>query len=97
MAFGSDLVIEVPGYDRGKAAMTLIDTWVDAEIPSIDILRAFTVNAAELLEMKDRRGLIKKGMTADIIATPENPLDNIHTLKEVNFVMKNGKVYKNDN
>ena len=97
MAFGSDLVIEVPGYDRGKAALTLIDTWVDAEIPPIDILRAFTVNAADLLEMKNRRGLIKKGMTADIIATPENPLDNIHTLKDVNFVMKNGKVYKNDN
>jgi len=31
---------------------------------------------------------------ADIIATPENPLDNIQTLKKVSFVMKNGKVVK---
>jgi len=95
MAFGSDLVIDVPGYDRGKAALTLIDTWVDAEIPAADILRAFTVKAAQLLEMENRRGHIKPGMFADIIASPENPLDNIQTLKQVKFVMKNGKIYKN--
>jgi imidazolonepropionase-like amidohydrolase len=33
-------------------------------------------------------------MYADLIATTENPLDNINTLKSVSFVMKEGKVYK---
>ena len=40
------------------------------------------------------RGAINAGQFADIIATPENPLDNISTLKQVNFVLKNGKVFK---
>jgi imidazolonepropionase-like amidohydrolase len=35
-------------------------------------------------------------MKADIIATAANPLDNIETLKAVTFVMKDGKVFKED-
>lgn len=38
--------------------------------------------------------MFKVGLRADIIATAENPLDNIQTLKKVAFVMKNGKVFK---
>ena len=45
----------------------------------------------------DRRGFLKEGMAADIIATPENPLENIQTLKKVKFVMKEGTVYVNQN
>ncbi len=41
------------------------------------------------------RGRIKPQMRADIIAVPENPLENISTLREVEFVMKGGNVYKN--
>ncbi len=94
MAFGSDVFVELPGYTRGKAVLTLIDTWVDAEIPALDILRAFTINSAKLLGIDKQRGLIKQGMTADIIAVPDNPLENIKTLKDVKFVMKEGKIYK---
>ena len=53
-----------------------------------------TTNAANLLGVEKNRGAIKVGLIADIIATPENPLENISTLKQVNFVMKNGKVFK---
>ncbi len=95
MAFGSDLVIKVPGFDRGQAALTLLDTWLDAEIPPEDILRAFTVNAAEMLDMSNIRGILEIGKKADIIAVPENPLKNIKTLRDVKFVMKNGEIYKN--
>jgi len=95
MAYGSDMIFGLPDHDRGSASLTQLDSWVDAEIPSIDILRAITTNAAKLLNMQRRRGAIKRRMMADIIATPENPLDNIKTLKEVKFVMKNGKVIKN--
>ena len=55
-----------------------------------------TTNAAHLVGVDKQRGSIKPGMFADIIATPENPLDNIQTLKKVSFVMKNGKVVKNE-
>jgi imidazolonepropionase-like amidohydrolase len=94
MAFGSDIVVEVPGYTRGSAALTLLDTWLEAEIPAADILRAMTVQAAEMLEMEKTRGNIKVGLRADIIAVPENPLENIKTLRDVKFVMINGKVFK---
>jgi len=94
MAFGSDVVVEVPGHTRGSSALTLLDTWLDAEIPSADILRAMTVHAAEMLDMGKTRGNIKAGMRADIIAVPENPLENIKTLRDVKFVMINGKVFK---
>jgi len=95
MAFGSDVVVEIPGHTRGSAALTLLDTWLDAEVPAPDILRALTTYAAEMLDMTKIRGRILPQMRADIIAVPENPLENILTLRDVLFVMKDGKVYKN--
>jgi len=58
------------------------------------ILQALTANGVRLLGIDDRRGAIKKGLAADIIATPENLLQNIMTLKEVQFVMKDGVIIK---
>jgi len=95
MVFGSDVVVEIPGHTRGRAALTLLDTWLDAEVPAKDILRALTTNSAEMLDMAKIRGNIRPQMMADIIAVPENPLENILTLRDVKFVMKDGKVYKN--
>ena len=95
LAFGSDIVVEIPGHTRGSAALTLLDIWLDAEVPAPDILRALTTNAAEMLDMTKTRGRILPQMRADIIAVSENPLKNILTLREVKFVMKDGKVYKN--
>jgi imidazolonepropionase-like amidohydrolase len=60
-----------------------------------DSLRIMTANAARLLAVDNQRGAIKVGQAADIIATPENPLDNILTLKQVSFVMKDDKVFRN--
>ena len=53
-----------------------------------------TTNAARLLGVGKERGSIAFDLSADIIATPDNPLDNIQTLRRVNFVMKNGKVHQ---
>jgi imidazolonepropionase-like amidohydrolase len=94
MAFGSDVVVAVPGHTRGSAALTLLDNWLEAEVPAVDILRAMTTDAAEMLDMGKIRGNLKEGMKADIIAVPENPLKNIKTLRDVKFVMINGKVFK---
>ena len=94
VVFGSDVIANIPGHTRGSASLSLIDTWVDAGIPELEIIRAMTINGARLLDIEDERGSIAVGLYADIIATPENPLDNIQTLKEVRFVMKEGKVYK---
>ena len=53
-----------------------------------------TGNAARLLGVEQERGFLKAGMAADIIATPENPLENIQTLRKVSFVMKEGAIIK---
>lgn len=94
LAFGSDLIFWAADETRGTWTMSQIDSFVEAGIPPRAILLAMTTNAAQLLGVEKTRGAIKPGLFADIIATPENPLDNINTLKQVNFVMKNGKVFK---
>jgi len=63
-------------------------------VPAADTLRALTINAARLLGVDKERGALKPGLAADIVATPENPLDNLQTLKKVSFVMKDGVVIK---
>ena len=94
LAFGSDLIFWAPDETRGTWTMSQIETFIEAGIPPQAILAAMTTNAANLLGVEKNRGAIKVGLIADIIATPENPLENISTLKQVNFVMKNGKVFK---
>jgi imidazolonepropionase-like amidohydrolase len=94
LAFGSDLIFYAPDETRGTWTMSLIDVFVEAGIPPKDILRALIPNAAQLLGVEKQRGAISPGQFADIIAVPENPLDHISSLKGVNFVMKNGKVFK---
>ena len=74
--------------------MTLLDSWVKAGLPALEILRAMTVHPARLLGLDDQRGRIEPGMAADIIAVDKNPLDDIQTLESVVFVMKDGRVVK---
>jgi len=94
MAFGTDVDVALPGETRGTLTIGYIDSWVDAGVPADDIVRAMTVNAARLLGVDSTRGFLKAGYAADIIAAPENPEENIQTLKKVTFVMKDGYVYK---
>lgn len=44
--------------------------------------------------MADKIGTLEAGKLADIVATDENPLENVRTLEKVSFVMKEGVVYK---
>ena len=94
MAYGTDTFFDAPNHTRGTLAVSFIDSFVEAGIPAKDTLKIMTTNAAKLVGVDKQRGSIKPGMFADIIATPENPLENIQTLKKVSFVMKNGKVAK---
>lgn len=94
MAYGSDVFFSQPDGTRGALSLSFLDTYVEAGLPPDYILKMITTNGAELLGLARRRGKIAKGFAADIIATPENPLDNVFTLKEVTFVMKDGSVFK---
>lgn len=94
MAYGTDTFFAVEGQTRGTLAISYIDSFIEAGVPAKDTLRIMTTNAARLLGVDKQRGAIKAGQAADIIATPENPLDNLLTLKQASFVMKDGKVFK---
>jgi len=94
LVFGTDVDGAVSGETRGTLAISYIDSWVDAGVPAADTIRAMTISAARLLGVDKDRGALKPGLTADIIAVPENPIDNIQTLKKVSFVMKDGAVVK---
>ena len=60
----------------------------------MNAIKAATSSAADLLDMKGELGVIAPGAYADIIAVPGDPLANIDALKNVSFVMKDGKVFK---
>jgi len=94
LVFGPDVIFTTKEYSRGRLSIETIDNWVEAGISARVILQALTTNAARLLGVEKERGALRVGMKADIIATAANPLDNIDTLKTVTFVMKNGKVFK---
>lgn len=92
MAFGTDVLLTLPDRSRGEMALDFLDVWLAAGIPPAHILKAMTTNAAELMRLQKQRGTIAAGLAADLIATPENPLEDILTLRKVQFVMKDGKV-----
>lgn len=94
LVYGTDVIDIVAGQTRGTQAISGIDPWIEAKIPPQAILQAMTANAARLLGVDKDRGFLRVGQAADIIATPDNPLEKIETLKRVTFVMKDGNVIK---
>jgi imidazolonepropionase-like amidohydrolase len=57
-------------------------------------IKCATVAGAELLGLSATVGSIEKGKLADIVAVSGNPITDIKMMKEIVFVMKEGKVYK---
>jgi imidazolonepropionase-like amidohydrolase len=96
LTFSTDADYYVAGKTRGELCMEFLKTWKDAGIPNADILRAMTINGYKVSETEKTRGPIKAGFFADIIAVPGNPLDDVDALKNVQFVMKDGQVFKRD-
>jgi imidazolonepropionase-like amidohydrolase len=94
MAFGSDVVVDMPGRTRADMMFDYLDVWTEAGVPPKDILKAMTTNCAELFGWTGKRGAIRAGEAADIIALPANPLDDIQALRKVHFVMKDGSVVR---
>ncbi|MBN4081468.1 amidohydrolase family protein, partial [Caldithrix abyssi] len=96
MAYKADVKI-VFGTDSGVSAhgdnADEFRFMVEAGMKPIDVINSATSVAAEALGVEDI-GMILKGMTADIVAVPGNPLKDITATKKVNFVMKAGVVYK---
>jgi len=81
---------------RGEMTIAFLDTWKAANIPARDILYAITINGYKAADVFKERGPIKAGFFADLIAVEGDPLQDIDALRRVEFVMKNGTVFKKD-
>src|SRR5436190_10126585 len=95
-AAGSDMCWFYPGKTRGEASTATFVNLRTAGMPALDVIRAITVNAAEMLGWADRIGSIQPGKFADLIAVAGDPVADITELERVRFVMKDGKVFRSD-
>jgi imidazolonepropionase-like amidohydrolase len=95
-AAGSDMCWFYPGKTRGQATATMFPTLYKSGMPALDIIRAVTTNAAEMLGWQDRVGAIEPGKFADLVAVAGDPIADISQLERVQFVMKDGQVVRND-
>ena len=90
IAFGTDAGVFPHGDNAGEFVYMK-----EIGIPAEYSINSATITNAKLLNMENLLGQLKEGFYADIIAVDESPLENIATLENVIFVMKDGKVYKN--
>jgi len=95
-AAGTDMCWYWPGKTCGQASVTTLLNLHAAGVPALDVIRAITVNAAEMLGWQDKIGAIETGKFADIIAVSGDPVADVTELERVRFVMKDGQVIRND-
>jgi imidazolonepropionase-like amidohydrolase len=95
-AAGSDMCWFYPGKTRGEASIATLVNLHQAGMPALDVIRAVTINAAEMLGWQDRIGAVEPGKFADLVGVAGDPIADITELERVRFVMKDGKVVRND-
>jgi imidazolonepropionase-like amidohydrolase len=89
IAFGTDCGVG-PHGDNAKE----LGLMVAGGMPPMEAIRSATVTAAELLGIDQEVGTVEAGKLADLIAVDGDPLADIGELESVDFVMKEGEVYK---
>jgi imidazolonepropionase-like amidohydrolase len=67
---------------------------VELGMPPMDAIQSATSRAATMLDMDGKIGVLAPGAFADVIAVSGDPLRDIKALENVQFVMKDGKVFK---
>jgi imidazolonepropionase-like amidohydrolase len=91
VALGTDAGVYPHGLNGGE-----FWSMVELGLTPTQALQSGTINAAELMGWSDRIGAIREGMLADMVAVKGDPLSDIRLLQHVQFVMKDGVVYKNE-
>ena len=89
IAFGTDAGV----FKHGQNAKEF-RYMVEAGMPALEAIQSATLIPARIFNKESEMGQIAPGFYADIIAVKDNPLENVETLQDVQFVMKEGKVYK---
>ncbi|MAN58892.1 MAG: Xaa-Pro dipeptidase [Flavobacteriaceae bacterium] len=89
IAFGTDSGVSKHGTNARE-----FELMVNYGMDENEAIRSATLHAAELLGMKDSLGSLEKGKWADLVAVDGNPLQDISELRNIQFVMKEGTIYK---
>jgi imidazolonepropionase-like amidohydrolase len=95
-AMGTDMCWFHPGKTCGEATVATFVKLHQAGVPALDVIRAVTSNAAEMLGWGDRIGTIEPEKFADLVAVSGDPVADIRELERVRFVMKDGQVVRNE-
>jgi imidazolonepropionase-like amidohydrolase len=91
MSFGTDAGVCPHGFNARQFAFM-----VKYGMTPMQAIQSATSSAADLLGKSNLLGSLQPGKYADIIAVSGNPLADIHLLENVKFVMKEGKIYKQE-
>ncbi|NBU81167.1 MAG: amidohydrolase family protein [Flavobacteriaceae bacterium] len=91
IAFGTDAGV----FQHGLNAREFV-YMAEAGMPVMKALQCATITNATLLDMDKQIGSIEVGYLADIIATNDDPIEDVSTVNNVVFVMKEGVVYKSN-
>jgi imidazolonepropionase-like amidohydrolase len=91
IAFGTDAGVSKHGRNADE-----FELMVKHGMPAGAAIHAATVNAATLLGVEKDVGTIEPGKAADLIAVAGSPISDIMVLKSVRFVMKDGRVFKDE-
>lgn len=89
IAFGTDAGVFPHGMNGVEFALM-----VDAGMPAMEAIQSATMEAARLLRVDDQLGSIEAGKLADMVAVKGDPLSDINLMQKIDFVMKDGVVYK---
>ena len=89
IAFGTDTGVSAHGNNAREFTYM-----VEGGMSPLEAIRSATLEAATLLGMPDKLGVIEGGMLADIVAVPQDPTQDITVMERISFVMKDGVVYK---
>ena len=91
LSFGTDAGVCPHGINARQFAFM-----VKYGMTPLQAIQSATVSAADLIGKSDLLGSIQPGKYADIIAVSGNPLEDVRLLENVKFVMKEGRVYKQE-
>jgi imidazolonepropionase-like amidohydrolase len=89
IAFGTDAGVPPHGTNGQEFALM-----VEAGIPALETIQSATLTAAMVLDREEEFGTIEAGKLADIVAVPGDPRTDISVMRRVEFVMKEGVVYR---
>jgi imidazolonepropionase-like amidohydrolase len=96
IAFGSDEVNQRPGKTRGQVTLALLAALEGFGMSPAAAIRSATLGAAEMLGIQNYAGSIEPNKFGDLVAVMGDPLQDLHAVESVKFVMKGGRIVRDE-